>query len=87
MDYNVIIAYAFGIFLLYLIARLLYVPLRFAVTLAYNAAVGGVLLWLFNLVTGFFNLHVAINPATALVAGYLGLPGIALLYSLVFLVS
>lgn len=82
---TVIIAYAFGLFLLYLIARLLLVPVRILVRLLYNGLIGGVLLWLVNLVGGLFSIMIPINPITALTAGFLGVPGIVLLILLQYL--
>ena len=43
-----------------------------------NGAAGGLVLYLINLFGGVFGLHAALNPFTALVAGTLGLPGVAL---------
>lgn len=82
---NIIIAYAFGLFLLYLIARLLLVPLKIILRLLYNGLIGGVVLYLVNLIGGWFGLYIAINPITALVAGFLGVPGVILLILLQFL--
>lgn len=82
---NIIIAYAFGLFLLYLIARLLLVPLKILLKLIYNGLIGGVILFLVNLVGGCFGLYIPINPITALVAGFLGVPGVVLLVLLQFL--
>ncbi|NLP17496.1 MAG: pro-sigmaK processing inhibitor BofA [Firmicutes bacterium] len=84
---TVIIAYGFGLFLLYLIARLLLVPVRILVRLLYNGVIGGVLLWLVNLVGGFFSIMIPINPITALTAGFLGVPGIVLLLLLQYLLQ
>jgi len=82
---NIIIAYAFGLFLLYLIARLLLVPLKILLKLVYNGLIGGAILFLVNLVGGYFGLYIPINPITALVAGFLGVPGVILLVLLQFL--
>ncbi|HHY93154.1 MAG TPA: pro-sigmaK processing inhibitor BofA [Firmicutes bacterium] len=79
LNINILIAYAFGLFLLYLIARLLLVPLKILLRLLYNALVGGVVLWVVNLVGGYFGVFIPINPITALVAGFLGVPGVVLL--------
>ncbi len=84
---TVIIAYGFGLFLLYLIARLLLVPVRILVRLLYTGVIGGVLLWLVNLVGGFFSIMIPINPITALTAGFLGVPGIVLLLLLQYLLQ
>ena len=85
LNINILIAYAFGLFLLYLIARLLLVPLKILLRLLYNGLVGGVVLWVVNLVGGYFGLFIPINPITALVAGFLGVPGVVLLVLLQFL--
>jgi len=85
LNINIIIAYAFGLFLLYLIARLLLVPLKILLRLLYNGLIGGVVLWVVNLVGGYFGLFIPINPITALVAGFLGVPGVVLLVLLQFL--
>lgn len=76
---TVFLSYAFGLFLLYLIARLFLVPLRILLRLLYNGVIGGLLLWLVNLVGGFFGVMIPINPITALAAGFLGVPGVILL--------
>jgi inhibitor of the pro-sigma K processing machinery len=43
-DWNVIIAFIFGIFLLYLIGRLFVVPIQLILKLIYNAIIGGIML-------------------------------------------
>jgi inhibitor of the pro-sigma K processing machinery len=82
VDYNLIIAYAFGILLLYLVARLLLVPLRFLVYALYNAVIGGVAIWGLNLAGQYLGFRLALNPATALGVGFLGVPGVILLFVL-----
>jgi len=79
MDYNLIVAYVFGIILLYLVARLLLVPLRFLVYALYNAVIGGVAIWGLNLVGQYLGFRLALNPATALGVGFLGVPGVVLI--------
>ncbi len=82
LDYNLIIAYAFGIILLYLVARLLLVPLRVLVYALYNAAIGGLVIWGLNLAGQYIGFRLALNPATALGVGFLGVPGVVLLFVL-----
>lgn len=79
MELNVIAAYIFGLILLYIIGRVLLTPLKFILKLIYNSLLGGVLLYLINFPMGFFGIHVGINPLTALIAGFLGVPGVILL--------
>lgn len=82
IDWRVVVAYGLGVLLVYLFARLLVLPLKLTLQLIGNAVVGVVLLFLFNLVGGFWGFHLPLNPVTAVVAGFLGLPGVALLFAL-----
>ncbi|QDR82893.1 pro-sigmaK processing inhibitor BofA family protein [Sporomusa termitida] len=79
LEFNVIIAYAFGIILIYLIGRMFLMPIKLVFKLIYNGLVGGIMLWVVNLVGGYFGFTIGINAITALVAGFLGLPGVVLL--------
>lgn len=78
-EFNVILAYLFGIILIYLVGRVFLMPLRIVLKFIYNGLVGGVMLWVLNLVGAHIGFTIAINPLTALIAGFLGLPGIVLL--------
>ena len=44
-----------------------------------NAIIGGVFLFLFNIVGSIFNLSLEINPLNAIIVGFLGVPGVILL--------
>jgi inhibitor of the pro-sigma K processing machinery len=79
LDLNIILAYAFGLLLLYIVGWLLVMPVKFILRLLYNGIIGGLMLWALNLAGSFFGLRVAINPVTALIAGFLGIPGVLLL--------
>ncbi len=68
-----------GILLTILLIRILSVPLRWALKLLLNAAIGYVGLMIFNFFGGFIGLKLAINWVTILVTGFLGLPGVVLL--------
>lgn len=78
-EINVIIAFAFGLLLLYIIGRVLVMPLRLVFKLIYNGLIGGIILWLLNWVGAYFDFMIAINVATALIVGFLGIPGVILL--------
>lgn len=79
LEFNVIIAYAFGIILIYLIGRMLTMPVRIVFKLIYNGLVGGIMLYVVNFVGAYFSFTIGINPITALIAGFLGIPGVILL--------
>ena len=72
-----VIAYFAGVFLLYVIGRLLLIPLRIIFNLIVNAVIGGAMLLIVNLIGGMWGISIGINPITALVAGLLGIPGVA----------
>lgn len=86
MELHVIFAYAFGVLLLYLIAKVLVLPLRIVLRLIFNALVGALLLAFVNFVGAYvIGVYLPINPITALVAGFLGVPGVVLLIVLQYL--
>ena len=65
--------------LLGILLRLLALPIRWSVKVFVNSTCGFACLWLLNSVSGFTGIYYPINYVTAIVAGFLGLPGIALL--------
>ncbi|HWS30830.1 MAG TPA: pro-sigmaK processing inhibitor BofA family protein [Clostridia bacterium] len=74
-----LLAFGGGIFLLWLVCKILAVPLKILWKLLINAVVGAVLLLIFNFLGGFFNFAIPISPISALVAGILGIPGVIIL--------
>ncbi|WP_241421919.1 pro-sigmaK processing inhibitor BofA family protein [Candidatus Contubernalis alkaliaceticus] len=87
LDFNSVMAFAFAALLLYLVARLLLVPFKLIVKLVLNALIGGVLLVFFNLIGSPLGFSVGINIITALVVGFLGIPGLILLIIIQFILG
>lgn len=79
MTFSVILAYAFGLILLYLIGMILVIPVKIIFKLIINGILGGIILFLVNIVGGLVGLSIVINPLNALIAGFLGIPGVILL--------
>ena len=79
IDIGAILAYAFGLLMLYAIGRMLLGPIRLVLKLMYNAVVGGLILVLLNFIGNYVGLHIALNPVNALIVGFLGVPGVLLL--------
>ncbi|MDR1701613.1 MAG: pro-sigmaK processing inhibitor BofA family protein [Sporomusaceae bacterium] len=79
---SVIIAYAFGLILIYFIFKLFYLPVKLVLKLVYNAVIGGLMLYALNFIGQYFDFTVAINAITALTVGFLGIPGLILLVAL-----
>lgn len=82
MEIGILLAYAFGMLLLYLLGYLFLVPLKTAAKLVANSAAAGVLLLVINLVGGRFGFLLPLNLFSALLVGMLGLPGLVLLFVL-----
>lgn len=67
--------------------RLLGRPLIWTLGMGVRGLVGGVALWGLNVAGGLVGINIGLNPATALVVGLLGFPGIVLLLGLRLLTS
>ena len=61
-----------------LAVRLLLIPMKLIWKLAIHSGCGFVCLWLLNTASGFTGVYLPINAVTVLAAGFLGIPGIAL---------
>lgn len=79
VDLTTVLAYLFGILLVFFVGRIFLLPLKIVFKLIYNAIIGGIMLYVINFVGAHFGFTLALNPITALVAGFLGIPGIILL--------
>ena len=74
IPFDIIIAYALGLVLLYFTGWLLLVPLKLLFRFLINGVIGGLI-----------GVTVAINPVTALTVGFLGIPGLILILLLQFI--
>ncbi len=73
-------AFIAGLIVLYLLGMLFVVPIKIIWKLIINGVIGFALLFVCNLVGGaLFSFTLALNPLTALIAGFLGVPGVVLL--------
>ena len=73
---------ALGLTLLFLVVvclRLFAAPLKLALKVAFNSALGFGAVWLLNLTTAVTDLSLGLNWFNALLIGILGLPGFGLL--------
>ena len=71
--------------IIFLLLRIIAAPVRLGVKILLNSACGFACLWLLNWISGFTGIFFPINPVTALIAGFLGLPGIGLLAAAQFI--
>lgn len=70
---------AAAVFVLFILLRLLKSPLRTALRVGGNAALGFGALWLLELSSSVTGLHLGLNVFNALIIGVLGVPGFGLL--------
>lgn len=79
IDVFSILAIFLAIGAVYIIGVLLVLPIKIVVRLVLNGIIGAVALFVINIFGGMVGFTIGINPITALVAGFLGIPGIILL--------
>lgn len=79
MDIGTIFYYGTGLFLLYILGLILVWPIKKILKLLINGVLGGILLFVFNIIGGYFGLGIEINPLNAIIVGILGVPGVVLL--------
>ena len=71
--------------ILFVILKLIALPFKIIIKLMINAFIGGAVLFLVNLVGARFGLVLDINWITALIVGFLGVPGVIIVLILHFL--
>ncbi len=79
MDMNSIIIYLACFIVLFIVGKIFYLPLRKIIKLLINSILGGVLIYIVNIVGISFNFHIGLNVGTAFFAGILGVPGVVFL--------
>ena len=70
--FEMLAPYAVAIAVLLLVVKLFALPFK----LVWNGIIGGIMLWLINLVGAVFSFHINITVVTALIAGVFGVPGV-----------
>ena len=72
-------AFFIPVALVFLLLRIMALPVRWFLKLSLNSACGFLCLWLLNSVAAFTGIHFPVNAVTVIIAGFLGLPGIGAL--------
>lgn len=65
--------------MLFIVCKIFIMPIKWFVKLLFNSALGGLLIFLINLIGSNFAFHIGLNILTALFVGILGTPGAILL--------
>ena len=75
MDFNSIIAYVACIFFLFILGKIFIVPIKTILKLVINSILGGLFIFIINLIGAFWGFHIGINFITSIFVGLLGIPG------------
>ena len=84
-DVMSILAYVAGLLLVFVFCRIFIRPIRWFLKVTLNGILGGLILAAINFVGGFAGITLVINPFSALMAGFLGIPGIILVVLLQYI--
>ena len=86
MDNN-IITYLACICFIFIFGRIFIVPLKKILKLIFNSLLGGLTIFIINLIGANFGFHIGLNIFTSVVVGLLGLPGAVCLIILKLLIG
>ena len=67
------------IVVLWIIGKVFSIPLKSILKLIFNSVLGGILIFIINIIGGIFGFHIGLNVGTSLLVGLLGIPGAVLL--------
>lgn len=79
MEFEYIGYFLVAILGLYILVKVFAWPLKLLFKLIVNAVLGVILLIIVNFIGQYFNFYIGINAITALIAGFLGVPGVIFL--------
>ena len=80
MNFNTnIIMYLACIFFLFIFGKVFILPIKKILKLVFNSILGGITIFLINLIGSSFGFHIGLNFLTSIVVGILGVPGVVLL--------
>jgi len=71
--------YIASIIFIFIFAKIFLVPLKSIFKLILNSILGGVLIYIINIVGMLFDFHIGLNIITSILIGILGVPGAVLL--------
>jgi len=79
LDFNNVIPFLACIIFLFIFGKIFILPLKNIVKLMINSVLGGILIFIINIIGANFNFHIGLNLFTSIFVGLLGVPGAGLL--------
>jgi inhibitor of the pro-sigma K processing machinery len=74
-EIGILLAYALGIFALYVVGYMFLVPIKILLRLVINSVAGAISILLINWIGAYWDVHISLNVLSAVVVGILGVPG------------
>lgn len=84
MDFTMILPILIGVGVLFIVLKLLALPMKLIIKLVINGLVGGAIIFIVNLIGANFGFTIDLNWITALIVGILGVPGVIVVAILQF---
>lgn len=85
MDFTMILPILIGVAVLFIVLKLLALPMKIIIKLVINGLVGGLIIFVINLIGANFGFIIDLNWITALIVGFLGVPGVVIVAILQFI--
>ena len=86
MEYNSIIAFIACLFFLFIVGKVFIVPLKTILKFILNSILGGIIIYIINVIGSIFNFHIGLNIITSIIVGILGIPGALLVIAVKLLI-
>ena len=78
-EIGILLAYALGIFALYVVGYMFLVPIKIILRLLINSIAGAISIVAINWIGSYWGIHISLNVISAVIIGVLGVPGAVLL--------
>ena len=85
MDFTMILPILLGVAVLFIVLKLLALPMKIIIKLVINGLVGGLVIFIVNLIGANFGFMIDLTWITALIVGFLGVPGVVIVTILQFI--
>ncbi len=85
MDFTMILPILIGVAVLFIVLKLLALPMKIIIKLVINGLVGGLVIFIVNLIGANFGFMIDLTWITALIVGFLGVPGVVIVTILQFI--
>jgi inhibitor of the pro-sigma K processing machinery len=74
-EIGILLAYALGIFALYVVGYMFLVPIKILLRLVINSVAGAIAILTINWIGTYWGVHISLNFLSAVIVGVLGVPG------------